>query len=232
MVYLDKAWDMKDIPGGMLVCVVCCADSELVVLFVPLLVPMVYLDKAWDMKDIPGGTLVKFIDSQQALFAAQVLGSAHISFPSPIVSSLPPACYQRLWRSFTALGTPFSTTMRCEELGGVRGLRGCSFDNSLPRLVVCRSVFLSQACKLKRGDFDGAIEDSSSVLSRNENNAKALFRRAQLQIRYLHHFAVVKNVVVRSYSCTGGIKRELAAAKKKLATRKEKEKAAYAKMFG
>ncbi|CAI5486192.1 unnamed protein product [Closterium sp. Naga37s-1] len=85
---------------------------------------MVYLDKAWDMKDIPGETL--------------------------------------------------------EELHTIR-------DALLNNYA---------ACKLKRGDFDGAIEDSSSVLSRNENNAKALFRRAQL------------------------------------ATRKEKEKAAYAKMFG
>ncbi|CAI7730596.1 unnamed protein product [Closterium sp. NIES-53] len=192
MVYLDKAWDMKDIPGGMLVCVVCCADSELVVLFVPLLVPMVYLDKAWDMKDIPGGTLLRH--------GLALSGSHLLSFSDRVLSS------------------------------------ACLLSETLEELHSIRDALLNNyaACKLKRGDFDGAIEDSSSVLSRNENNAKALFRRAQAYLGRNELEPAIADLTqaLKVEPNDGGIKRELAAAKKKLATRKEKEKAAYAKMFG
>eukprot|EP00475_Leptophrys_vorax_P029786 TRINITY_DN4403_c0_g1_i1.p1 TRINITY_DN4403_c0_g1~~TRINITY_DN4403_c0_g1_i1.p1 ORF type:complete len:363 (-),score=19.64 TRINITY_DN4403_c0_g1_i1:71-1159(-) len=108
--------------------------------------------------------------------------------------------------------------------------------DTLEELHVIRDALLSNyaACKLKRGDYDGAIEDCTSIVSRNDKNAKAFFRRAQAYLGRNELEPAIEDLshALKLEPNDSGIKRELAAAKKKLATRREKEKAAYAKMFG
>lgn len=91
----------------------------------------------------------------------------------------------------------------------------------------------SSACKLKLGDIQGALLDTDFAMRDGEDNVKALFRQGQA------HMALNDiDSAVESFSKAldlepndGGIKKELAAAKKKIATRRDKEKKAYSKMF-
>ncbi|GAB4847012.1 Peptidyl-prolyl cis-trans isomerase cyp40, variant 2 [Ancistrocladus abbreviatus] len=91
----------------------------------------------------------------------------------------------------------------------------------------------SSACKLKLGDVEGALWDTDLAIRDEEDNVKAHFRRGQ---------ALMANneidTAVESFSKAlelepndGIIKKELAAAKKKIADRHTREKKAYTKMF-
>ncbi|KAK9056684.1 hypothetical protein SSX86_024046 [Deinandra increscens subsp. villosa] len=91
----------------------------------------------------------------------------------------------------------------------------------------------SAACKLQLGDADGALIDIDFALRDGENNAKAWFRQGQAYMALnevdnaIDSFKKAKELEPND----AGIKRELKAARKKVADRLEKEKAAYSKYF-
>ncbi|CAD6242276.1 unnamed protein product [Miscanthus lutarioriparius] len=91
----------------------------------------------------------------------------------------------------------------------------------------------SCACKLKLGDFEGALLDADFALREREDNAKAFFRQGQVRMALNHIDAAVESFkqALELEPNDGGIKRELAAAKKKISDRRDREKKAFSKLF-
>uniref|UniRef100_A0A0E0DYW7 peptidylprolyl isomerase n=1 Tax=Oryza meridionalis TaxID=40149 RepID=A0A0E0DYW7_9ORYZ len=89
------------------------------------------------------------------------------------------------------------------------------------------------ACKLKLGDLKGALLDADFALRESEGNAKAFFRQGQAHIALNDIDAAVESFkhALELEPSDGGIKRELAAAKKKIADRRNQERKAFARMF-
>lgn len=98
-----------------------------------------------------------------------------------------------------------------------------------------KSIILtnSSACKLKLGDLKGALLDADFALREREGNAKAFFRQGQAHIALNDIDAAVESFkhALELEPNDGGIKRELAAAKKKIADRRNQERKAFARMF-
>ncbi|CAH9100427.1 unnamed protein product [Cuscuta europaea] len=92
----------------------------------------------------------------------------------------------------------------------------------------------SSACKLKLGDIRGALLDADFAMREGENNAKALFRQGQAHLALNDIDSAVESFkkALELEPNDAGIKRELAAAKKKIADRREQEKRTYSKLFG
>ncbi|CAI9110126.1 OLC1v1010102C1 [Oldenlandia corymbosa var. corymbosa] len=89
------------------------------------------------------------------------------------------------------------------------------------------------ACKLKLGDLKGALLDAESAIRDVEDNVKAFYRQGQAYMALNEIDNAVesfKNALDLEPN-DGGIKKELAAARKKLADRRNKEKKAYSRMF-
>ncbi|KAL8143561.1 hypothetical protein V2J09_016593 [Rumex salicifolius] len=81
------------------------------------------------------------------------------------------------------------------------------------------------ACKLKLGDAKGALLDSEFAMRDGENNVKSLFRQGQAHMALHDIDAAVESFTLASElePNDAGIKRELAAARKKIGViRKEK----------
>lgn len=91
----------------------------------------------------------------------------------------------------------------------------------------------SSACKLKLGDLKGALLDTDFAMRDGENNVKALFRQGQAYMALNDIDAAVESFKKASdlEPNDAGIKKELAAAKKKIADRRDQERKAYRKMF-
>ncbi|KAL5752888.1 hypothetical protein ACOSP7_023075 [Xanthoceras sorbifolium] len=91
----------------------------------------------------------------------------------------------------------------------------------------------SSACKLKLGDLKGALLDIDYAICDGEENVKAYFRQGQAHMALNHIDAAVESFkkALELQPNDGGIKKELAAARKKIADRHEQEKKAYARMF-
>ncbi|XP_020212831.1 peptidyl-prolyl cis-trans isomerase CYP40 isoform X2 [Cajanus cajan] len=90
-----------------------------------------------------------------------------------------------------------------------------------------------KACKLKLGDLKGALLDTEFAMREGDNNAKALFRQGQAYIA-LHDIDAAVESFKKALTLEpndAGIKKELAAARKKIADRRDQEKKAYSKMF-
>ncbi|PKI44476.1 peptidyl-prolyl cis-trans isomerase CYP40-like [Punica granatum] len=89
------------------------------------------------------------------------------------------------------------------------------------------------ACKLKLGDYKGALLETGFVICGGDNIAKALFRQGQAYMALNDIDSAIesfsKALVLEPND--GGIKKELAAAKKKVFERSENEKRAYRKLF-
>ncbi|KAJ0097338.1 hypothetical protein Patl1_28755 [Pistacia atlantica] len=86
----------------------------------------------------------------------------------------------------------------------------------------------SAACKLKMGDLRGALLDTDYATRDVDDNVKAFFRQGQAHMALNDIDAAVesfKKAMVLEPN-DGGIKRELAAAKKKIAERHDQEKKA------
>ncbi|EMS58284.1 Peptidyl-prolyl cis-trans isomerase CYP40 [Triticum urartu] len=98
-----------------------------------------------------------------------------------------------------------------------------------------KSIILtnSSACKMKLGDLKGALLDADFALRETEGNAKAFFRQGQAHIALNDIDAAVESFqhALDLEPNDGAIKRELAAAKKKISNRRDKERKAYARMF-
>jgi peptidyl-prolyl isomerase D len=98
-----------------------------------------------------------------------------------------------------------------------------------------KSIILtnSSACKLKLGDLEGALLDADFALRETEGNAKAFFRQGQARMALnnidgaLESFKLALDLEPND----GGIKREVAAAKKKVTGRRDLERKAFSKMF-
>ncbi|CAI9781898.1 unnamed protein product [Fraxinus pennsylvanica] len=90
----------------------------------------------------------------------------------------------------------------------------------------------SSACKLKLGDLKGALLDTDFALRDGENNAKALFRQGQAHVALNDIDAAVESFkkALDLEPNDGAIKKELTAAKKKIADRRNQERKAFAKM--
>ncbi|KAJ7532441.1 hypothetical protein O6H91_13G003500 [Diphasiastrum complanatum] len=91
----------------------------------------------------------------------------------------------------------------------------------------------SAACKLKIGDAKGALMDTEYAMTNGETNVKALFRQGQAYHALNDLDAAVASLTKASElePNDGGIKKELASVKKKIAERRDKERQAYSKMF-
>ncbi|XP_058097030.1 peptidyl-prolyl cis-trans isomerase CYP40-like [Magnolia sinica] len=91
----------------------------------------------------------------------------------------------------------------------------------------------SSACKLKLGDLKGALLDTDFAMREGEGNAKALFRQGQAHMALNDVDAAVESFkkALELEPNDGGIKKELAAVKKKIADRRDQERKAYSRMF-
>ncbi|XP_057782980.1 peptidyl-prolyl cis-trans isomerase CYP40-like [Salvia miltiorrhiza] len=91
----------------------------------------------------------------------------------------------------------------------------------------------SSACKLKLGDLKGALLDTDFAMRDGGNNAKALFRQGQAHVALNDIDAAVESFrkALELEPNDGAIKKEFAAAKKKVADRRNQERKAYSKMF-
>ncbi|KAL0911910.1 hypothetical protein M5K25_017846 [Dendrobium thyrsiflorum] len=101
---------------------------------------------------------------------------------------------------------------------------------------ILRSPFFDvnpEACKFRLGDLRGSLLDTEIALRENASNAKALFRQGQAHMALNDIDAASKSFrkALELEPNDGGIKRELATTKKKIADRLHQEKKAYAKMF-
>ncbi|KAK7331114.1 hypothetical protein VNO77_25328 [Canavalia gladiata] len=90
----------------------------------------------------------------------------------------------------------------------------------------------SSACKLKIGDLKGALLDSDFAMH-DGDNAKALFRKGQAYMALNDLDAAVESFkkALELEPNDGGIKREYAIARRRVADRRDQEKKAYSKMF-
>ncbi|KAL0450306.1 UNVERIFIED_CONTAM: Peptidyl-prolyl cis-trans isomerase CYP40 [Sesamum latifolium] len=91
----------------------------------------------------------------------------------------------------------------------------------------------SSVCKLKLGDLKGALLDADFAIRDGEANAKAFYRQGQVYMALNNIDAAVQSFgkALELEPTDGGIKKELAIAKKKIADRREQEKKAYSRMF-
>ncbi|KAK9284120.1 hypothetical protein L1049_023287 [Liquidambar formosana] len=91
----------------------------------------------------------------------------------------------------------------------------------------------SSACKLKLGDLKGALLDTDFAMRDGDDNVKALFRQGQAYMALNDIDAAVESFkkALELEPNDGGIKKELAAARKKIADRRDLEKKAYSRMF-
>ncbi|GER49869.1 peptidyl-prolyl cis-trans isomerase CYP40 [Striga asiatica] len=86
---------------------------------------------------------------------------------------------------------------------------------------------------IDEGDLKGALLDADFAMRDGENNAKALFRQGQAHVALNDIDAAVESFrkALELEPNDGAIKKELAAAKKKIADRRDQERKAYARMF-
>ncbi|KAF6160691.1 hypothetical protein GIB67_019631 [Kingdonia uniflora] len=91
----------------------------------------------------------------------------------------------------------------------------------------------SAACKLKLGDTKGALLDTEFALRDGEGNAKAFFRQGQVFMALNDIDSAVQSFenALELEPNDGGIKKELAAARKRVSDRLGLERKAYSKMF-
>ncbi|XP_038887921.1 peptidyl-prolyl cis-trans isomerase CYP40-like [Benincasa hispida] len=91
----------------------------------------------------------------------------------------------------------------------------------------------SSACKLKLGDLKGALLDTDFAMRDGDNNVKALFRQGQAYMALNDIDSAVESFKKASdlEPNDAAIKKELAAARKKIADRRNQERKAYSKMF-
>ncbi|XP_042438353.1 peptidyl-prolyl cis-trans isomerase CYP40-like isoform X1 [Zingiber officinale] len=98
-----------------------------------------------------------------------------------------------------------------------------------------KSIILtnSSTCKLKLRDLEGALLDADFAIREKEANAKAYFRQGQAHSALNDVDAAVESFLraLELEPNDGAIKKELAAAKKKIADRRDKERRAYSRMF-
>ncbi|EPS67859.1 hypothetical protein M569_06915, partial [Genlisea aurea] len=116
----------------------------------------------------------------------------------------------------------------CWEKEGLDEVKGAYL-----RKVKSQIFTNSSACKLKLGDLKGALLDAEFAIRDGENNAKALFRQGQAYVALNEIDGAVDSFrkALEFEPNDGAIRKEFAAAKKKIAGRREQERKAFSKMF-
>ncbi|XP_005517649.1 PREDICTED: peptidyl-prolyl cis-trans isomerase D [Pseudopodoces humilis] len=106
-------------------------------------------------------------------------------------------------------------------------------DKPKLKTIALTCVLNIGACKLKLSDWQGAIESCSEVLKIDPANTKALYRRAQgwQGIKDLDQALADLKKAHEIAPEDKAIQTETLKIKQKIKAQKEKEKAAYAKMF-
>ncbi|KAK8367544.1 hypothetical protein V6Z12_A02G192800 [Gossypium hirsutum] len=116
----------------------------------------------------------------------------------------------------------------CWELEGIDEVK-----SSKLRKIKSQIFTNSSACKLKLGDLKGALLDTDFAIRDGEYNVKAFFRQGQAYMALNDIDSAVESFkkALDLEPNDGGIKKELAAARKKIAHRRDQEKKAYSRMF-
>ncbi|XP_052477648.1 peptidyl-prolyl cis-trans isomerase CYP40 [Gossypium raimondii] len=116
----------------------------------------------------------------------------------------------------------------CWELKGIDAGKSSTLRKTRSQIFTNCS-----ACKLKLGDLKGALLDADFAIRDGEDNVKAFFRQGQAHMALNDIDAAVESFkkALDLEPNDGGIKKELAAAKKKIADRRDREKQAYSRMF-
>ncbi|GAB2267270.1 Peptidyl-prolyl cis-trans isomerase cyp40 [Dionaea muscipula] len=116
----------------------------------------------------------------------------------------------------------------CWEKEGIDEVKSSSL-----RKIKSQIFTNSSACKLKLGDLKGALLDTEFAMRDGDDNAKALYRQGQAYTALNDIDAAVESLkkALELEPNDAGIKRELAAAKKKIADRRDQERRAYSRMF-
>lgn len=91
----------------------------------------------------------------------------------------------------------------------------------------------SSVCKLKFGNYKGALLDADFAIRDGKDNAKAFYRQGQVYMALNNIDAAVESFkeALKLEPNDSGIKKELAIAKKKIANRLEQERKAFSRMF-
>lgn len=113
-------------------------------------------------------------------------------------------------------------------------------DDKLKFYALTIPCYLNKAASLlKLGDYAGAISDTTVVIEMPEelatpaDRAKARFRRGSARLNSKDETEAEKDleIALELNPQDAAIKRELALARQRITQRKQKEKAAFAKMF-
>ncbi|KAG0449728.1 hypothetical protein HPP92_027160 [Vanilla planifolia] len=90
-----------------------------------------------------------------------------------------------------------------------------------------------KACKLKLGNLKGALLDTEFALHESDSNAKTYYRRGQAYVALNDMDGALGSFkkALELEPNDGGIKREIAAARKKIFDKRDQEKRAFSKMF-
>ncbi|KAJ9135612.1 hypothetical protein P3X46_032773 [Hevea brasiliensis] len=101
------------------------------------------------------------------------------------------------------------------------------------RMTKSQILTNSAACKLRLGDLKGALLDTDFAMREGDNNVKALFRQGQAHMALNDIDAAVESFkkALQLEPNDAGIKKELAAAVKKVNNRRDQERKQYQKMF-
>lgn len=91
----------------------------------------------------------------------------------------------------------------------------------------------SSSCKLKLGDAEGALVDTEHAVHTGEDNTKAFFRQGQAHMALNDVEAAVSSFTRALEFAPNdvGIKKEMAAAKRKISDRREQERRAFSRLF-
>ncbi|KAH1243147.1 Peptidyl-prolyl cis-trans isomerase CYP40 [Glycine max] len=110
-------------------------------------------------------------------------------------------------------------------------------NSSVSRKLLCLMYTAADNFKLHLyylyGDIKGALLDTEFAMREGDDNAKALFRQGQAYMA-LHDIDAAVESFKKALTLEpndAGIKKELAAARKMIADRRDQEKKAYSKMF-
>jgi len=91
----------------------------------------------------------------------------------------------------------------------------------------------SAACKLKTNESQGAHDDLTEVLSLDENNTKAYYRRAQAHVAMKDYEEATSdlNIALKISPEDKAVKGEIARVKKLVAEKKQRDQKMYSKLF-
>eukprot|EP00850_Spirogloea_muscicola_P006237 SM000029S10532 [mRNA] locus=s29:625688:628511:- [translate_table: standard] len=131
---------------------------------------------------------------------------------------------------YKAASSKYCKTLRfLDESWGKKG----ADDERIAELQRIREACLlnNAACKLKLGDWAGAVKDCDFALVQNPTCVKALFRKGQARLALNNLEGALEDLTNAHKHEEKDVRKELQLVKKKIADRTDKERKAYSKMF-